>query len=131
MIMDFKKFDIAKDSNNGAEMQVIHPGTGSEIEGCTIRLMGSDSDVYRKEIKKRAEKSLNSKSRNKKIDLDEAELKGAQLLARLTVSWKGIDEGKTAIECTFENAVKLYLEHRWLREQVEEFIGERANFMPA
>lgn len=128
--MDFTKLDVTSAANQGAVMQVTHPATGDDLEGTTVTLLGSDSDLYRKEMKKRAEQSLNQKSsRNKKVDLDEAQRKGAELLAKLTTGWTGIFEGKTEIECKFDNCVKMYLKYPWLREQVETFISDRGNFM--
>ena len=128
--MDFTKLDVTTAANAGALMQVTHPSTGDDLEGTTITLLGQDSDVYQKEIKKRAEQSLNNRSgRNKKVDLDEAKLKGAELLARLTTGWTGIAEGKAGVDCTFENCVKMYLKYSWLREQVEAFIGDRGHFI--
>ena len=128
--MDFTKLDVTTAANAGAVMQVTHPSTGDDLEGTTITLLGQDSDIYQKEIKKRAEQSLNGRGgRNKKVDLDDAKLKGAELLARLTTGWTGIAEGKTDVECNFENCVKMYLKYPWLREQVEAFIVERGNFM--
>lgn len=129
--MDLKKLDTVSAANAGAVMQVTHPGTGDDIKGMTITLMGMDSDVYRKEIKKRAEKSLNSRNKREKVDLDEAEKKGAELLAKLTLSWTGFEEGKDKLECTPANAQRIFLEYRWLRDQAEQFISERANFLKA
>ena len=128
--MDFTKLDVTTAANAGAVMQVTHPSTGDDLEGTTITLLGQDSDIYQKEIKKRAEQSLNGRGgRNKKVDLDDAKLKGAELLARLTTGWTGIAEGKTDIECSFENCVKIYLKYAWLREQVEQFITDRSHFL--
>ena len=128
--MDFTKLDVTTSANAGAVMQVTHPSTGDELEGTTITLLGQDSDIYQKEIKKRAEQSLNNRNgRNKKVDLDEAKIKGAELLARLTTAWTGIAEGKTELECNFDNCVKMYLKYPWLREQVEAFITDRGNFI--
>lgn len=127
--MDFKTLDVTAAANAGALLQITHPATGEDLEGTTITLLGQDSDTYRKEVKRRAEQSLNGKGRNKKIDLDEAQRKGAETLAKLTTGWTGFEEGKKEVECTFENAVRMYLEYPWLREQVEAFISDRANFI--
>jgi len=129
--MDLKKLDTVSASNKGAEMQVSHPATGYDIEGMTIKLQGTDSETYRKEIKRRAEQSMGNGRKKQKVDLDDAERKGAELLAKLTLGWKGFEEGKEKLECTFENCVRIYLEYRWLRDQAEQFISDRANFLKA
>lgn len=130
--MDLLKLDVINAANSGAVMQLTHPATEEDLEGSTITLLGQDSDIYQKEIKKRAEQSINNRNgRNKKVDLDEAKLKGAELLARLTTAWTGFSEGKTELECNFDNCVKIYLKYPWIREQVESFISTRANFMRA
>ena len=53
------------------------------------------------------------------------------LLAKCTTDWAGIVvEGET-LDCTYENAVKLYGRFAWIMEQVDEFVADRANFTKA
>lgn len=127
--MDLRKLDTVKAANQGATLEITHPGTGDVLDGMTITLLGSDSDIYRKEVRKRTEQNLNNRKKQSKVDLEEAEIRGCELLAKLTKSWTGIEEGKQEVECTFDNAVRIYREYRWIREQCEAFIADRANFI--
>jgi hypothetical protein len=94
--------------------------------------MGSDSDEYRTTIKKRFEQAQRQQAKSKKgneIDLDEAEDKSRDLLAKMTLSWENVEEAGKKVSCTFESAKDLYKKYPWIREQVEKFISDRSNFI--
>lgn len=133
------KLDVKKSANSGAMLTLLHPVTGEELtdegEGVSdskkprplyLRLLGSDSDTYRNAIKRRYEKNRNKM--NKRIDLDDAERKAAELLAQCTTDSYLIEKG-AIVEHSFSNLVNIYLTYPWIREQAETFIGERANFL--
>jgi hypothetical protein len=128
--MDLAQFDTSKTSEKGTELVVINPATFEETD-IKIILAGTDSSYYRNQIKARAEEQL-SKGQKKQttIDIEKSEREGCQLLAACTLGWSGIEENGKAIEFTYENAVDLYTRHKWLREQVDRFVGDRANFFP-
>jgi len=48
---------------------------------------------------------------------------------RCTLAWRGIVYEGEALECNPGNARRLYAALPWLREQVEAFIADRANFL--
>jgi len=91
----------------------------------TITLLGKDSDAYKQRSNQIDDRRYAAGAR---LKLTAAGLKAdaASILAKATVSWTGIDD-----ECTYENAVKLYSRINAIREQVDLFIGDRANFSKA
>jgi len=136
-IMDLSKLNVVEQANSGAALELLHPVTGEvltdekkEPKAFYLKLLGSDSDVYRNQIKRNFERNQNqSKGRNKpKLDIDDAQRRAAELLAKCTTECYMIEDGKP-IECTSAEMVRLYLKYPWLREQAEEFIGDRGNLM--
>ena len=137
---DLNNLDVVKLANQGTILELINPGNGEtltdegeklgdkkDIKPFYVRLLGSDSDVYRNTIKRRFEQSQ-GKNKSKKIDIEEAQQKGAELIARCTTDCYMIEDGK-AVECTQLEMVRLYLKYPWLREQAEEHIGDRSALM--
>lgn len=136
---NLNNFNVVEKANKGTVLDLLDPFTGEvmtdegekigdkkNIKPLYLRLLGSDSDVYRNAIKRRFERSQNKKKQ--KLDLDDAQLKGAELLAKCTTECYLIEDDK-AVECTQSEMIRLYLKYPWLREQAEEFMGERSNFM--
>jgi len=128
---DLQLLDSVALANEGEKLVLLHPATEEELD-ITITLMGSDSDEYRNTIKKRFEQAQRQQAKSKKnneIDLDEAEDKSRDLLAKMTLSWENVEEAGKKVACTFESAKALYKKYPWIREQVEKFISDRTNFI--
>lgn len=132
--MDLNKLDVVKLANEGTVLELLHPTTGDVLTDekgdkpkvFFLRLLGSDSDTYRNTIKRRFERNQNKK--NQKLDLDDAQLKAAELLAKCTTDCYMIEDGKP-VDCTKENMVRLYLKLPWLREQAEQHMSDRSVLM--
>ncbi len=132
--MDLNTLDVVKLANEGTVLELLHPATGEVLtdeKGKTpkaffLRLLGSDSDTYRNAIKRRFERNQNKK--NQKIDLDDAQIKAAELLAKCTTDCYMIEDGKQ-IECTHSEMTRLYLKYPWMREQAEEAMADRSVLM--
>ncbi len=128
--MDFAKYDTSKTSETGAELTVLNPETYEETD-VKIRLAGTDSSVYRNFIKRRAEERMKQgKKKQQSVDLDKSEREGCELLAACTLGWQNVSEKGQEVEFSKEAAIDLYLKYKWLRDQVDSFIGDRANFFP-
>jgi len=125
--MDFSDLDVTTAADKGAEMQVRHPVTGEAMDA-SIVLLGSDSKTFRDIVRDRARDAMNQRKR-KNVSLEEAEEQALSTLVRCTVSWKGVQEKGESLKCTPENVEHMYKGYPWLREQVDEFIGDRANFL--
>jgi len=133
--MDLAKLNLTEQANLGATMEVVHPITGEPLldsngEKVTITLLGVDSTVMRQAMSDRAKKQLAAKSKQS-ISLDEAEKMSAELLAKITLSWSGLTENGQPIEFSYANAVDLYTKYSWIRQQVDSFTTDRANFYKA
>ena len=128
MTFDLAKLDTAKVAEEGAELFVAHPTTGEDL-GITITLIGTDSKTFRDISKSRATASLKKKTRE--IDLDQNESDAVELLAKCTKGWTGITENGKEVAFSFDNAVQLYTKYLWLREQIDRFMADRANFLPS
>lgn len=126
--MDLNEIKIAEKSEEGEILTILHPVTYEETD-IKIKLSGTDSARYRNKIKQIAEREK-GKKKNNGIDIDAIDKRGSEILASCTLDWKGIQRGGVDVPFTYENAVELYSDPnlRWLREQVDEFMSNRANF---
>ena len=134
------KFDLQAAAEKGAWMQVVNPVDGDDLvdqEGTPTRLLikGADSMSYEEAAARTV--ALRSKPTNPKRKVTPQALLDAsnklaksqsEELAAVTIGWEGVWWEGAKMECNQENAEKLYNEHRWLREQVMEFFGDRTNY---
>jgi len=110
------KIDITKES---IKMEIKdlegNPLTEDEASKPIINLFGVDSDAFRQAAKERNE---------------DDEDRGEKLIAACVESWTNIktDEG-LPIECTFENAVKLFKRYPIVFSQCDVFVSKRANYL--
>lgn len=131
--MDLATLDITKAANEGATMEVLHPTEGTVLKDeagkpITITLIGQDSE----KVKKRQRVEMNKRLKNGRrqtMTAEELEEQGLQLLAFCTLSWSGIKLDGQDLDCNAANAVIVYQRLPWLKEQVDAFVGDRANFL--
>lgn len=133
--MSMSEFDAQTPAKNGAFLHLVGRH-GDEIfdkkgEPVGITLKGSDCDEYKSFERKNFKKITKKKNKNQEFELDEFTDSQRDVLARMTVSWNGIEgEDGTPKECTYENALKLYKSERFavIFEQVQAFVVDRTNF---
>lgn len=121
-------------ADDGAVLNIVHPETEEVIEGMTITLLGQDSKVYRKLQMSKQQAALNRMAKGKKaIDLDAEKLSEDSIddLVKLTTAWNGFALDGKELEFTPENIRMVYTDWAWIKEQVQEFVGNRANFFRA
>ena len=126
--MDFKPFEGKSD--DGAVMTVMHPGTGEPTD-VTITLAGTDSKLWRSAVRE-----FNQRNLKRAVNpgdmvgqaFDQLDKNREDLLASVTLSWINVELDGKLQECTHANARKLYKAYSWLLEQVNLFVGDRANF---
>jgi len=104
----------------GAECP-IKDETG-RITPLRIIVKGKDSKAFRMEQRLNRRAILDAMSAGKLDDIDE-EARDIDTLVNLTVGWKGTDEKFTKKLCK-----TLYTKAPYVRDQVDTFIGDRANF---
>lgn len=129
--MDLNTLKAVK-ADEGAVLQIAHPETEEPIDGMTMTLLGQDSVTYRKIQMAKQQAALNRLAKGKRAtaDLDAEKLAGDMIddLAKLTVSWTGFELDGKPLKCDKSNAVTVYTDWPWIREQAQEFVANRANF---
>lgn len=125
--MDLTQINLTEAAEIGAYLELEHPVTGEKLDAI-IHLAGTDSAEYRKKQKEIQSKRIAKMARGKKSDLTTSDDEECDLLASCTLGWRGIFNGKEEVKFSQAAAKKLYLETYWIREQVDAFIGDRANF---
>lgn len=135
MSFDLSKLDTSEAAAKGAKLELRHPNTGEVLRHddgrpFTITLVGRDSEKFMSLARAQSDRRLQQTLRSRQPALTAAvEKDDTELLVNATLEWDIIFDGKPA-----ENSAKAYREvysnpgYRWLREQVDEFIGNRANF---
>jgi hypothetical protein len=136
--MELNMFDLNSlkpvKADDGAVLEIAHPESEEIIEGMTITLLGQDSKLYRKIQLGKQQAALNRMAKGKKaIDLDAEKLSEDSIddLVKLTTAWSGFVLDGKDLDCTPENVRTVYSDWSWIKEQVQEFVGNRANFFRA
>ena len=124
---DLASLDSAAKADDGAALEVLHPVSGEKL-GMVIRLAGADSTVHRKATAAIANRRAKGGFR-RTINLDDLQTESIEVLARCTLGWSGVVLDGKDVPLSKEAAVTLYTRFPWLREQVETFISDRANYL--
>jgi len=111
---------------NDAVIQLKHPVTGEFLPDIEVQIVGHDSPVFKNAIKARAKAQIARKS--KELDLNANERDTIELLAQCTLGWTGITEGGKELPFSTANAVYIYTKYNWIREQIDNAIGDRSHF---
>lgn len=120
-------------------MTILHPTTRQPLrtkDGAEayIDIYSADSEIKRKHDRAVTQRRLSVRGRMK-LTVAELEAEGLELLALLTAGWRLVSLAGELIDVplTVENARELYADAgmSWLREQVDEFASDRANFSKA
>ena len=71
-----------------------------------------------------------AKGKRATADLDAEKLAAEMIddLAKMTIKWTGFELDGKALKCEKANAVTVYTDWPWIREQAQEFVANRANF---
>ena len=128
--MDLSTFNLEADSERGASLVLRHPQLGTPIEyqkgGETltmkIHVLGPDSKKARQ-----AQADL-LKSARPDMSEEEANRRAARYAAALCTGWENIVwEGQT-VDFNRELAAEMFFKQAWMRQQIERFHADRANF---
>ena len=131
--MDLSKLDIKEAADQGAEMVLRHPNTDeilyTDDKPIVFELLGADSTEYRRRLRMAGNKNISKGRKGQTVEKLEAET--VDLLAACTVNWTGVVLDGETLEFSFQAAKQLYGDERfrWIYDQVDEFIGERSNFL--
>lgn len=144
--MSLASLNLSSASNKGRTMTVLHPEERTPLKTAdgtvlTITLLGRDSDAFIRAERAAKSKAFEQVTKKGKFNPAESDQQTAETLAACTTAWSGIPvawlteggEDESPAEFSRANAVALYTNPglRWLKEQVDEFVGDRANFLQA
>lgn len=140
MQFDLAQIDTKTLAEAGVDMPVrsldgkpLLARNGQQVAIC---LLGADSTKYRAltraQVRKRMDQLAGGKQALTEADMDETDRDVTDILVACTVGWTNVlDTEGAAIFFSEENVRKLYAAYPVVREQVEAFISNRANFIPA
>jgi hypothetical protein len=136
-VIDLSPLDTKRGAEAGFEVQILHPVTRKPL-GLAIGVLGFESDAYQtksRELRKRFTDQLTAARRAERTQ-EEIDAEVAELLAEVTTYWKPKNlsfllNGKIdSYAFSAANARIVYARFRWLREQIDEKVHDRANFLP-
>lgn len=108
-----------------ATVPIYSPDGGKLMD---VTVYGKDSKKYISA--KHRYKNLNIKAGALLPTSEETERRALELLIELTDTWIELKLNGEPLECNEENKRMVYTKYRWVREQVDLAIHERANFLP-
>lgn len=130
--MDLNDLNLSASAELGATLNLEHPITCEPLEHdgkpLSIKLAGTDSAAYKNKQREFQNKRIQKMAKRRKVDLNSTDHEECALLAACTLGWSNIFDGKEKLEFSVEAAEKLYAKYGWIKEQVDEFIGDRNNF---
>ena len=135
----FDGLEIAADKPE--RMLLLHPLNRAPISNkdnkddvAYIDLYSTDSEIKIKHDHAVTRRNLARRSR-KPLEPEEIERDVNELFAVLSAGWRLITKDGDPIDVPFshDNALELYSSHRmaWIREQVDQFVSDRSNFLKA
>lgn len=128
---------LAIDAEAPAKLTLLNPETSQPIRDkdgneAYILLLGTDSKAAQKHRREAMNRQLSKRNRNK-MTAEEVEASAIEQLVALTRGWHLVNFAGDAVEFPFSeaNARTIYStpQFSWIKEQVDEFCGDRGNFM--
>lgn len=133
MAFDLDQLDVVSHANEGSKCIIRHPVTGEDQyqdngEPVYLLLAGMDSTVYREAQRKIADARLNRKG-GSKINLADIEAEQLSLLAECTLGWGGMVVGGKELPFDRKTVRSIYEKYPTIREQAEQHIADRSNYL--
>lgn len=126
------KFDLAdlSPAADTVEVEVFDPRTRRGT-GIFITVASKDSDRYKKKLREQINRRFKQMGRRIAVQMtaEENEAEALELLVVVTTAWRGVVYKGTELELSEANARMLYENVPVIREQVEDAINDRGNFM--
>jgi len=146
MVLDFAKINLTADSDKGAWCHIKHPvtkeplylngdnGQPDHTKPVRIKMAGRDSEIWKEAEKQFVQRQLDKAQagNSAKVTVESVQHNALSVLALATLEWENIpyDGHMLRLDAEKHNARALYAAQTWIKEQVDEFAGNRANFMP-
>lgn len=122
--MDIEKLYTLDAHDSGSELQ-LKDQFGKNIDSY-VTVVGLDSKVWRQIDAERNQKLVAKMIAKDDSPVDDTT---AETLARATVSWRGFTSDGKELEFSKASAAELYKKAPYIADQVDRFIGRRANFI--
>lgn len=136
--MDLSSLDTSAQASKGATLELRDPMTDSVLrdedsgEAVTLTLIGSDAKSYQQAAHKSLNRRLNkkiTKAGRLKLSAEELEDDAFALLLISTTGWSHVIVDGNELQFSEINARMVYERFPWIREQADEFINDRMNFL--
>ena len=122
-------FDVETDANRGARLELMDKF--GKKSGEWILLLGTDSREAQAKLAEAAQARVTRAQRgDRTVTLEQVREERCSFLAALTREWSFKTQDGAALPCDAANAYALYRASSLIREQVDEFVSSRANFLP-
>lgn len=137
--MDLSNLALASSAEEGAALHLKHPVTGEPLfcddgKPMSITVVGMDSDRFRKAERSIANQRLRQAQRRRSstMSMEDIEKETVRAFAACTLDWS-LQMGGKPLPFSTDEAVKLYgnPDYGWIREQLDDFMSDRANFSKA
>ena len=116
-IMDFKKnYDTLSAAEKGFTY-ILKDFDGIE-QDASVDVLGVGSRIHKQAQQKIDNQVAIFDKRGKKMDEDQSNELYIEMLAKCTKGWKNIEEDGKAVEFSFDNAVRMYTDYPFLRNQI-------------
>lgn len=132
---DLADLDTISACNKGFEFELKHPSSLIPL-GMFITVLGVDSDRYREVTNERSDANTKKAIENRRagrendiVSAEQIDRNEIELLAALTTGWREIAWNGTPFAFNAANAMKLYRERPFIKNQVNAAISDMRNFI--
>ena len=130
MTLNLNAYRMRARAEDGAPLDLRDPQSGNPT-GAVIRVRGYDSDSYQRLVMEQQRRRLDRMPAHKPTP-EEIDEDARELSAALVAGWDDdvFELDGAPLRYTPGNVRGLYAQEPWIRDQVEMFARERANFFP-
>jgi hypothetical protein len=122
--MDIEDLNTRDAAEEGAEVRIFNP-LKKEMSDLFIKVKGIDSDEYRAKNAQLRQQIVASRMAKEEFDAEQAEM---DILVAITVGWRGLTDKGESVEFSEKKCRQLYRAAPYIRDQLDRFIADRANF---
>ena len=133
--IDLSGLDTVAGANAGFDVMLFHPGTREDL-GIIFKVVGKDSDKFQEVSRAQQKRRLNKMSKGGfrsatgSLSPEEMENESIDLLAACTLGWSdNFTISGEAFAFSTEAAKRVYKQFPWIKEQIDEAMGDRSNFI--
>jgi hypothetical protein len=123
--MELSELQTSDPHEAGSEVRVMDPNTGKSTD-VYIKVKGVDSVDYRRSVAEMRTFIMEAAMRGEKAETDGFHI---DALVNSTIGWRGIVDNGKAYKFTKKRCKDLYASRPYIRDQIDRFITNRANFI--